>query len=354
SFWLEGENVKAVKWFGAGDVRVGLADEPKLRSDSDALVRPTSACICGTDLHVYKGELTSVPGSILGHEFMGIVEEVGPAVKGFRPGDRVISSCWVADGACWYCRHGYYTQCMNINIYGMGPVYGESLDGAFAELVRVPYADTVLIPAPENVPDEKLVTVGDSLATGFEAVVNAGMKPGDFVVVIGCGPVGLYCGMFAQLLGASTVVAADVVHERLAAAEKLGFVAVDAAETDVADEVREMTDGVGADFVVEAVGRTVEPLLKAIETVRRKGTVSVVGYHLHEYTIPSGMLWLTEKRLVFSIGDPIRNGETLTKYVKHNRIDPSKIITHRITLEEVPQGFEMFAKKQALKVFVKI
>lgn len=346
--------MKAVKWFGAGDVRVEEAEKPKIRNDTDALVRPTSACICGTDLHVYRGELLSVPGTVMGHEFVGVVEEVGPSVKRFKPGDRVISSCWIADGTCWYCRHGYYTQCVNINIYGMGPVYGESLDGAFAELVRVPYADTVLIPAPENVPDEKLVTVGDSLATGFEAVVNAGMRPGDFVAVIGCGPVGLYSGMFARLLGASTVLAADVVPERLAVAEELGFAAVNAAEKDVADEVRNMTDGVGADLVVEAVGRSVEPLLKAVETARRKGTVSVVGYHLHEYSIPSGMLWLAEKKLIFSIGDPIRNGETITRYIQHNRIDPSKIITHRIKLEEVPQGFEMFAKKQALKVFVKI
>ncbi|MEN3047331.1 MAG: alcohol dehydrogenase catalytic domain-containing protein [Candidatus Caldarchaeales archaeon] len=344
--------MRAARWYGPGDIRVEEVERPRLRSETDALVRPTSACICGTDLHLYRGELTSVPGSVMGHEFMGVVEEVGPAVRRFRPGDRVISSCWIADGTCWFCRRGHYTQCANVNIYGMGPVYGETLDGAFAELVRVPYADTVLLRAPEGVPDAKLVTVGDSLATGYEAIVGGGMRPGDFAVVIGCGAVGLYSGIFARLLGASEVVMVDAVKERLAVAEGLGLSTLNAAEVDVAEEVRRMTDGVGADIVVEAVGRSVEPLMTAIEAARRKGTISVVGYHLHEYAIPSGMLWLTEKRLVFSIGDAIRNGETLLAYIARNRIDPSVVITHRVTLEEVPRGFELFAARKALKVMV--
>ncbi len=347
-------DMRAARWYGAGDIRVEDAAEPEIKSETDALVRPTAAAICGTDLHVFKGELTSVPGAIMGHEFMGVVEKVGPAVRKFREGDRVIVSCWVADGECWYCRHQLYTQCFNINIFGMGPVYGESLDGAFAELVRVPYADTVLIKAPEDVSDEKLVTVSDSLPTGFEAVVNGGMREGDVVVVIGCGPIGLLSGMCAELLGASQVIAVDVVRERLEAAKNLGFKTIDGSVSDVADEVRSMTDGVGADFVVEAVGRTREPLLKAIEVARRKGTVSVVGFHLHEYTIPSGQLWLTEKKLVFSIGDPIKNGEKLIRFIRSGRLDPSRIITHKLSLDEVPHGFELFTKKQALKVLVKL
>ncbi|MEM1977385.1 MAG: alcohol dehydrogenase catalytic domain-containing protein [Candidatus Caldarchaeum sp.] len=344
--------MRAARWHGSQDIRVEDVDEPRLRVDSDALVRPTAACICGTDMHLYKGDITAVPGTIIGHEFVGVVEKVGPSVKKFHEGDRAISSCRIADGECWFCRHGFYAQCVNINIYGMGPVYGESLDGCFAELVRVPYADTVLIPAPPNVPDEKLVTVGDSLATGHQSMVHGGMREGEFVVVIGCGPVGLYSGMFAKILGASQVVVADVSAERLEYAKRIGFETINAAEVDVAEEVRAMTDGVGADFVVEAVGRSQEPLLKAVETVRRKGTVSVVGFHLQEYIIPSGMLWLTEKTLVFSIGDAIKHSETLLKYIKNNRIDPSVVITHLKKLDEIPQAFEMFAKQQALKVMI--
>lgn len=346
--------MKAAKWYGAGDIRVEEAAEPKIIHESDALVAPTSAMICGTDLTLYNGDMTAVPGGIVGHEFMGVVKKVGAGVKKFRKGDRVVVSAWIADGTCWFCRHQLYTQCVNINIFGMGPVYGESLEGAFTELVRVPHADTVLIKAPENMDDEKLVAVSDSLPTAYEAIVNAGIRPGDTVAVIGCGPIGLLSGMCAQLLGASHVICVDVAAQRLDFAKKLGFETVNSSETDAAEEVRNMTDGVGADLVVEAVGKSREPLLTAIETARRKGTVSVVGFHLHEYSIPSGQLWLTEKKLVFSIGDPIKHGETLIKFIESGRLDPAKIITHTVSLDQVPYGFELFAKKQALKVLVKI
>ena len=201
--------MRAVKWYGAYDVRVEEAEEPKLLSERDAIIRPTLATICGTDLHIYRGEMTIIPGNTIGHEFMGIVEKVGRDVRRFSEGDRVIVSAWIADGECWFCRRQLYTQCENVNIFGMGPVYGESLEGAFAELVRVPYADITLIKAPEGVPDEKLVLVSDGLATGYDAVVNGGIRPGDIVAVVGCGPIGLLSGMCAETLGASQVIAID-------------------------------------------------------------------------------------------------------------------------------------------------
>lgn len=346
--------MRAAAWYGPGDVRVEEREEPRLVSERDAIVRVTTASICGTDLHVYRGELTVVPGTVLGHEFMGIVERVGREVRRFREGNRVIVSAWVADGECWYCKRQLYTQCETVNIFGIGPVYGESLDGAFAELVRVPNADVTLIAAPEGVPDEKLVFIGDGLATGFDAVNNAGVSAGDVVAVVGSGPIGLMSGMCAVLLGASDVVMVDVSEERLRFAESLGFRTVNARITDPADEVRRMTDGRGADVVVEAVGRSAEPLRTAIEMVRRKGTVSVVGFHLHEYAIPMGQLWLSEKRLVFSIGDPIRNGERLVRLVAQGRLDTGRIVTHRVSLEEVPKGFELFERKEALKMLVRV
>ncbi|MEM0381734.1 MAG: alcohol dehydrogenase catalytic domain-containing protein [Nitrososphaerota archaeon] len=344
--------MRAVRWYGPHDLRVEEVAEPTLKTDEDAIVRPTMAAICGTDLNVYKGILTLVPGSVVGHEFMGVVEEVGRGVKRFSVGDRVIVSSWIADGRCWYCRKQMHTQCENVNIFGMGPVYGESLDGAFAELVRVPYADTVMTRVPENVPDEKLVMVSDALPTGHDAIVNAGMEYGDVVAVIGCGPIGLLSGMCAQAFGASQVIAIDIVRQRLKVAESLGFTAINAAEIDAVEEVRNMTDGRGADVVVEAVGKSAEILRRAIEMVRKKGVVSVVGFHLEEYTVPVGGLWLTEKTVIFSIGDAIKNGEKLAGLVARGRIDPSKIITHRVRLEMVPHGFELFDNRQALKVVV--
>ncbi|GBC70768.1 Alcohol dehydrogenase [Candidatus Calditenuaceae archaeon HR02] len=345
--------MRAVKWYGPFDLRVEEAPEPTIRLNEDALVRPTAAAICGTDLHVYTGALTVVPGGVLGHEFMGVVEKVGKDVKRFREGERVIVSAWIADGSCWFCRRQLHTQCENTNIFGMGPAYGESLDGAFADLVRVPYADTVMIKAPEGVPDEKLVMVSDALPTGHDAIINAGMEPGDIVAILGCGPIGLLSGMCAATYGASHVIAIDMVRERLEMARSLGFTTINASEVDPAEEVRNMTDGRGADIVVEAVGKTVEPLRTAIDMVRKKGTVSVVGFHLQEYNIPVGGLWLTEKRVIFSIGNPIRSGERLTRLIASGKIDPSRIISHRVDLEKVPMGFELFEKKKALKVLVK-
>jgi threonine dehydrogenase-like Zn-dependent dehydrogenase len=346
--------MRAARWYGPRDVRVEEKEESALVSERDAIVRVTTASICGTDLHVYRGELTVVPGTVLGHEFMGVVERVGSGVRRFRRGERVIVSAWVADGECWFCRKQLFTQCEGVNIFGMGPVYGESLDGAFAELVRVPNADVTLIRAPEGVPDERLVFIGDGLATGFDAVNNSGVSAGDVVAVVGSGPIGLMSGMCARLFGASEVLMVDVSEERLKFAESLGFKTVNASRTDPVEEVRRMTDGRGADVVIEAVGRSSEPLMTAIEMVRRKGTVSVVGFHLHEYGIQMGQLWLTEKKLVFSIGDPIRNGERLIRLVSEGRLDPSRIVTHRFPLEGVPRGFDLFERKEALKVVIEV
>lgn len=344
--------MKALRWHGPYDVRVEEVEEPVLRNEGDAIIRTTAAAICGTDLHIYRGELAVVPGDVIGHEFMGVVEKVGKDVRRFSEGERVVVSAWVADGVCWFCRHQLYTQCENINIFGMGPVYGESLGGAFAEFVRVPNADTVLIKTPDRIPDDKLVMVGDGLATGYDAVVNAGVKPGDVVAIVGCGPIGLVSGMCAEAFGASEVVAVDVVGERLDTARSLGFRTVDARKADPADEVRGLTDGRGADVVIEAVGRTSDPLMSAINIARRKGTVSVVGFHLHEYTVPMGQLWLSEKKLVFSIGDPIKNGETLIRLIERGRLDTSRIVTHRLPLEEAHKGFELFESKKAIKVLL--
>jgi Threonine dehydrogenase and related Zn-dependent dehydrogenases len=345
--------MKALKWYGPYDLRVEESEEPRIVNETDALVRPTLAGICGTDLHIYKGYLQIIPGNIIGHEFVGIVEEVGKGVKEFSKGDKVVVSCWVADGKCWYCKRGYYTQCVNINIFGIGPLYGEALQGAHAELVRVPYADVMLYKIPENIPDEKVVMLSDGLPAGYAGIVEGGIKAGDIVTILGFGPIGAVAGMCAKILGASLIIAIDVIEERLKIARELGFKTLNAKEVDVAEEVRNLTDGRGADLVIEAIGGSEEVLRKAIELARRKGTVSVLGFHVHDYNLPAGQLWISEKRLIFSIGDPIRYRYELLELIKNDRIDISKIITHKVSLNEAPKGFELFDKKVAFKVVIK-
>jgi threonine dehydrogenase-like Zn-dependent dehydrogenase len=341
--------LRALRWYAPYDVRVEDVPEPRLVKDTDALVRPTLTTICGSDLHIYRGHLNIVPGNILGHEFVGVVEEVGAAVRSLSRGDRVLPSCWVADGTCWYCRHGYYTQCVNVNIFGFGPVYGESLEGALSELVRVPYADTVLSKLPDDVTDDKAVLVSDTLPAGFAAVQEGGVKAGDMVAVVGAGAVGLLAGLCAKLLGAGEVIVVDVLPERLEMARSLGFMPIDASLADAAEQVRSLTDGRGADVVVEAVGGE-QPLLTAIDLARKKGTISVAGFHIHEYTLPAGQLWLTEKRLIFCIGDPIKYRRELIEHIRAGRLDPSRMITHRLRLEEAPKAFEMADRKQGIRV----
>jgi threonine dehydrogenase-like Zn-dependent dehydrogenase len=345
--------MKALKWYAPYDLRVEEAEEPKIIKETDALIKPTLVGICGTDLHIYRGFLQIVPGNIIGHEFIGIVEEVGKEVKEFSKGDKVVVSCWVADGKCWYCKRGYYTQCVNINIFGLGPLYGETLQGAFSELIRVPNADVVLYKIPENIPDEKLVMLSDGLAAGYAGIVEGGMKPGDSVAILGFGPIGAVAGMCAKALGASLIIAIDVIEERLKLAKELGFETLNAKEVDIEEEVRNLTDGRGADLVIEAIGGLEEILRKAIALTRRKGNISVLGFHVHDYNIPAGQLWISEKRMIFSIGDPIKYRYELLELIKHNRIDISKIITHKLSLDEAPKGFELFDKKLAFKVAIK-
>ncbi len=347
--------MKAARWYNPYDIRVEDVEKPKLLREDDALVRPTLAGVCGTDLHVYKGYITITPGDIIGHEFIGVVEEVGSAVKGFKKGDRVVVSCWIADGNCWYCKHGFYTQCERINIFGMGPVYGETYQGAHAELVRVPYANTMLMKIPDEISDEKALMVSDGLPAAFAGVVEGRIEVGDTVAILGCGPIGLLAGMCAQILGASQVIAIDLVERRLNAAKELGMKVIDASKANVAEEVRNLTEGRGADLVIEAVGGSQDVLLTAIELARKKGRISVIGFHVLEYpTFPAGQLWLTEKRLNFSIGDPIKYGPTLLELIKGGRLDPSRLISDYISLDEAPKAFEMAEKKKALKVALKI
>lgn len=345
--------MKALRWYGPYDLRVEDVEEPKIIKDTDALVRPTIAAICGTDMHAYRGHLGLSQGDIIGHEFVGVVQKVGSAVRKFKPGDRVVVSCWIVDGSCWYCDNGYYTQCVNINIFGMGPLYGETYAGAHSELVRVPNADLMLAKIPDELSDEKVVTVSDGLPAAYGGLVEAGIQPGDSVAIIGCGPIGLMAGMCAQLLGASLVIGIDFAEERLKKAKELGFLTFKAGAS-VADEIRNLTEGRGVDLAVEAAGGSLEPLLSAIELVRRKGKIAVIGFHALNYELPVGQLWLSEKRMTFTIGDPIKYRSVLLEIIRRGRLDPSKIISHVLKLEEGPKGFEMVDKKQAIKVVLKI
>ena len=255
--------MKAVVFYGVGDIRLENVPEPKIKQPEDAIVRITSSAICGTDLHFIRGTMSGVKkGRILGHEAVGIVEEVGKAVRNFRKGDRVIIPSTIGCGSCNYCRAGYYAQCDRANpagplggtVFFGGPEDAGGLDGLQAEYARIPFAATNLVMLPEDISDDQAIMMSDILPTSYQAAEMAEIDPGDTVAIFGCGPVGMMAIACAQHLGAGRVFAIDQVASRLDMARKHGAEAIDFSKESPIDVLRELTSGSGPDRVIDAVG----------------------------------------------------------------------------------------------------
>jgi threonine dehydrogenase-like Zn-dependent dehydrogenase len=346
--------LKAVRWHGERDVRVEEVPEPTLLASDDAILRVTSTAICGTDLHPYRGRVPEFrPGTILGHEFVGIVTQVGGAVRRFRPGQRALVSDVIVDGECWYCRREWYWQCVNRTMFGWGPLLGEDVAGGQAEYARIPHADRCLMEVPEVLEDDAVLFVGDILATAYVGALNGQILPGSTVAVVGCGPVGLLAVQCAQLFGPAQVVAVDSVSSRLEGAQGRGALPVRLA-TDTPETVRELTEGRGADVVIECAGGE-QGLKLALELVRRRGTISAVGAQFEDsFPWPSAVAFDNEYTLRFGAGDPLSHGERLIELIRHGKLDPARIISHRLLLEEAPKGYELFDSREATKVVLTV
>lgn len=346
--------MKAVVWHGPHDVRVDDVADPVIQKPTDMLIRVTTTAICGTDLHPYHGQLPDFrPGTILGHEFVGEVVELGEHVHNFTKRDRVVCTDIIADGTCWYCRRGDHWHCPNRTLFGYGPLFGEDTPGGQAEYVRVPYADIVAYKIPDGVPDEKILFVSDILPTGYVCALHGGIQQGDTVAVVGCGPVGLMAQLCAQLFGPAQVLAIDRIASRLELAARLGSIPVNASEVDPVARVKEMTGGRGADVVLEAVGGEAA-LNLALSLARGKGTVSSVGVHLlPAFTWNVLDAFLRELTVRFGIGDAMRYRERLVPLIESGRLDPSVIISHRLPLADAPKDYELFDKKEAQKVVMR-
>lgn len=344
--------MKAVAFGGDGNVVVLDVDPPVLEEESDALVRVSTAAICGSDIHLIHGHMGQLPrGTVLGHEFVGVVEQVGPGVTRFRPGDRVVAACTTGCGTCWYCHNGFHCQCEQRSAFGHGPLIGREIPGGQAERVRIPFADTNLHRVPDAVSDEQALFVGDILATAYVAARNAEFRPGDAVAVIGAGPVGLLALDCARLFGASTLISLDVVPGRLELARARGAQTVDADAIDALAVVRQLTDGRGPDAVIDAAGGSTT-LNVALEAVRPRGVVSVVGVPGDPtYEFPAGPMMAKEVTIRFGLGDPAV-GPRLMALIANGRLDPSTLVSHRLPLEEAADGYELFQARKATKVLL--
>jgi threonine dehydrogenase-like Zn-dependent dehydrogenase len=319
----------------------------------DAVVRVTASAICGSDLHFYTGKAPMSPGDGIGHEGVGVVEEVGSGVRRFSPGDRVVIAFDNVCGECWFCERGQTSLCDEFRNFGAGP-FGAGLGGTQADRVRVPWADTNLLAIPPGMEDERALFVGDILTTGYYGTAIAGIHPGDTVAVVGAGPVGFFAIQAAVVHGAGEVLALDMEADRLGLAEKAGATAINVKERNPETAVEKLTEGRGADVVIEAVG-SVAAFDTAVHVVRRGGTVSVVGMYVSESVqIHLGVYWSRAVTLKFAGICPIHAWwDQAMQAVADGRIDPMPIISHTIPLERAAEGYELFESRRATKVVLK-
>lgn len=341
--------MKAATFQGVGEVKVIDVPKPQLRDSSGVLLKVTLGAICGSDLHAYHGRIPMSAGELLGHEFVGVVEEAGSEVKRFKPGDRVVASFYTSCGHCALCRKGWFNECINMATFGFGEVLG-GLGGGQAEHIVVPLADHSMEPIPAGMTDEQAIFVGDILSTGMFAAERAEIKPGDSVAVIGAGPVGLLATMCAQLYGPARVFVVDMVESRLEIAQELGGIPINASHTHPVQAIASQTGGIGADSSIEAVGATAS-VETAIQCVRGGGTVSVVGVP-SEFTADFPYYHMWEKSLTFRSGrcNVQRYMRPLLDLIAAGRLQPEKIISHRMKLDQAEEAYRMFAAREATKI----
>lgn len=388
--------MKALCWHGANDVRVDNVPDPKIEDDSDVVIKVTSTAICGSDLHIYGGNIpTMKSGDILGHEFMGEVVETGKSVKKLKKGDRIVVPFTISCGNCFFCQRDLWSLCDNSNpnaemakksyghatagLFGYSHTFG-GFAGGQAEYARVPYADVGPLKIPDGLTDGQVLFLTDIFPTGYMAAENADIEPGDTVAVWGCGPVGQFSIRSAYMLGAKRVIAIDRIPERLKMAKEQAKAEVlNYEEVDILKALDEMTDGRGPDRCIEAVGMEAHgtdlmnlvdsakqkvgiesgkpiALREAILACRKGGTVSVPGvYGGYVDSVPLGAI--VNKALT------LRSGQThvqkylqpLLERIQNGEIDPSYIITHPMKLEDAPKGYKIFQEKKdnCIKVVLK-
>lgn len=343
--------MKALVYYGPGKRSWEDVPDPAIVDPDDAVVQVDAFTICGTDLHILRGDVPEVEtGRILGHEAVGTVREVGPGVRTVQPGDRVLISCISACGRCRFCREARYGQCLG----GGGWVLGHTIDGVQAEAVRAPFADGSVHKLPHGVTDEAALMLADIFPTSYEVgVLNGGVSPGDTVVVVGAGPIGLAAVIAAGLFTPQRVVVVDPVESRRAAALAEGADLALSPDDDVLGKVRELTDGLGADVTIEAVGLP-EAFDLAVALVRPGGRVANVGVHGRPTTLHLEDLWIRDVTITTGLVDTSTT-PLLLRMLRSGLIETRRLVTHGFGFDEVPRAYDVFADpgtSGALKVAV--
>jgi threonine dehydrogenase-like Zn-dependent dehydrogenase len=343
--------LRAVSFVEVGKLEMRDVPRPTIQEPTDVLLKVTTTAICGSDLHVLEGRIPGMmSGGILGHEFIGIVEEAGPGVKNFKPGDRALASFLVPCGHCWYCDRRQFGQCQEAMVFGYGIFVGD-LAGGQSEYVRVPNADLALHHVVDRLSDEQVLFAGDILATGFHVADIAGIKEGDSVAVVGCGPVGLMAIQAAMTFKPSKVFAIDSVDQRLELASGFGAEPIDMRQKNAVVTCQDMTEGRGVDVVLECVGATAA-LVPTIDMVRPGGTVAVIGVHSEQMApLPLQLMFLKAVDLRFGgTANVPGRWDSVIQHIENGDMHPDSIISHRMKLEQAVEGYELFRSHEAMKV----
>jgi alcohol dehydrogenase len=340
--------VLAVTFHGPGEVRVEERPEPEPVASDDAVIRVEATGVCGSDLHIYHGRVRIEPGFTIGHEYVGTVVAAGAGVTEVSEGDRVLGCFFTACGNCFFCRRGDYHQCDEGRVFGHGKTLG-SLQGAQAEQVLVPHANLTLRRVPKGMSSDAALFAGDVMGTGYHAVAQAGLQPGDAVAVLGLGPVGLCAVQAARAAGAARVIAVDGVEDRLRVARELGAEAVHLTEEDPGAAIKSATGGRGVDVAVEAVGHP-DALGMAAHVTRKAGTVSAIGVYAERCQVHMGIVWIKALTLRTGQANVIGHVDRVLAMMDAGLLDPTPLVTHHMALADAAEAYQVYDRREALKI----
>jgi 2-desacetyl-2-hydroxyethyl bacteriochlorophyllide A dehydrogenase len=343
--------MRAVTFQAPMEVRVDERPEPELSDRDDAIVAIEASGICGSDLHIYHGRVKVEPGFTIGHEFVGRVLAAGDAVTRVKVGDRVLGCFHTACGTCFYCLQGTYQKCERVRVFGHGEALG-ALPGAQAEAVLVPMANLTLRPVPDGVSDDVALFAGDVMGTAYHAVEGSGVRPGDSVAVLGLGPVGLCAVQVAVAAGAGPVLAIDTVADRLEAARSFGAVAVHLTEESPREVVRRLTEGRGVAVAIDAVGHP-DALDLAIRLTRSAGAVFAIGVYAEPCQVHMGLVWIKGLTLHTGQANVIGHVDRVLGMLAAGTLDPTPLVTHHMSLDDAPEGYAIYDRREALKIVLR-
>jgi alcohol dehydrogenase len=340
--------MRAVTFQGPEAVQVDERPEPELQSPSDAIVSIDASGVCGSDLHIYHGRVKIEPGFTIGHEFVGTVIAAGDDVTRVAVGDRVLGCFHTACGTCFFCLRGVYQKCEHVRVFGHGAALG-GLQGTQAEQALVPMANMTLRTVPDGLSNDVALFAGDVLGTGYHAVASGGVAPGDTVAVLGLGPVGLCAVQCARAAGAGPVFAIDTVAQRLDMARGFGAIPVHLTEESPRDVIRAATTGRGVDVAIDAVGHP-DALELAIRLARGAGTVVAIGVYAEPCQVHMGLLWIKALTLTGGQANVIAHVDRVLAMLAAGTLDPSPLVTHHMKLDDAPEAYAVYDRREALKI----